>query len=323
MNITKKQLLLLASASAVAILAMILIDSRSQSNSNAYVEAAYASEYHTKNEQSTGGTKVSGRRYDSMHDDDIPLAARIDELRSRSANASKIDACTLSWSMQTCISFRDVVGDEEVEKELLLNPSDTAIETAILTMDANEKIGRMCKGIGFSIDAESEAALLRTARLGHVRSMTAYALLKINNEISETSDVLFAKKSEMDTVIIMLNRAANAGDPEAIYETYRLYSDDEKIAAEDKTFSLATDKVKAHAALNSLLPRFEAELRAQTAAGIEDQFATFDLEQRRRFQLLSSNYTYALNRFAGYDGIRPPLDKLLPSEACSESWLSN
>lgn len=185
------------------------------------------------------------------YDPDSPLASQLQALRNLSDQGDPYSTCVLAWALDFCARGPDRISVAEYVNVDPDSLDDRSVDRIAKSFEFREQYATTCIGLDSGSFADIDERLLQSAKMGHARSMTKLALLPFrlgNGEETSNPEFVLAYRKNAE---LMLNRAAEAGDLEAIRGVYQAYGLG-YITSAMGTLAVEKDLVKSTAALRAM-----------------------------------------------------------------------
>jgi hypothetical protein len=160
----------------------------------------------------------------SAYDPSVPLVRQLRRLRDLADLGDAHAACIVASALDLCARGADripIAGYEQLDPTSL---GDTDIDRIAESIEFADRYAATCDGLTRDNFIDMEASLLQAAKSGHPRSMTRFALLPfVRNDLDGQAAANFTH-AHRTSAEAMLNRAAEAGDREAIRGVRDAYS---------------------------------------------------------------------------------------------------
>jgi hypothetical protein len=252
-----------------------------------------------------------------IYDPVSKLAPQIIRLRKQAEGGNSYASCVLAWALDMCMRSSEPLQSGDYASETNQADDESSVRQVEEKLLFREKAESHCAGLDGRDLEDTHRWLLDSARAGHPRSMTKLALLPQRyGEVINVSRLDFAI-AYRDNAESMLNRAAEAGDPQAILGIYHSYSSG-AISSGIGQLPVAIDASKAVAAARVMLKNAKGEFRQELESFIDGALTQMDQTALSRLQRLESTYsrTYR-NAQAGATVLPGELDDL-PERACRD-----
>ncbi len=227
------------------------------------------------------------------YDPDSPLAPQLPFLRRLSDRNDPYATCILAFALDVCARGPERMIIETPINEAMANPDEKSVTRIAESMEFKERYAQMCGGLDKASLTDMDRRLLQSAELGHIRSMTRFALLPYrqggeSENPNSGFSVAYRNKAES-----MLNKAAEAGDPEAIRGVYYAYAQG-YITSAMGSHPIEKDAAKSLAALRILsLHSADVEDKESIERKIQNLLAQMPTAEVSRFWKMDSTYTAA------------------------------
>ncbi len=262
--------------------------------------------------------EVRPRTLSSIYNPNIPLVSQLGKLRSLSDSANPYATCVLAWALDLCSRGPELIPIGEYSNADLRTLDEESVTRIAESLESSDRYELTCSGLVKDDLKDMDDRLLQAARMGHVRSMTKLAQFSTRPgsgpENSTQSFISHRKNAEL-----FLNRAAEAGDPDAIRGIYNAYSEG-YISSNMGDLEVAIDTAKSLAALRVTSLDARPQEKNDLDQGIAQALMQMDHAQRSRFDHYESVYRQAYAK-ASKDGaeLQSALDDL-PEKACNEGF---
>jgi len=198
-----------------------------------------------------------------------------EELGKRADHGDVDAACRLAWDLALC-QFASTLPETQqwLIDQASGQPAGSRSETAIIASSQRvdawaERSAAVCSGLSANHMNQAAARMAQAAQLGHALSMARFARMPPFGEtlnLSQADLIVFHREN----ALALLERAAAAGEPTALFELYHAYSRGH-IATRYGELPVKRNPVRATAA-GLALRRFAD---AATNEGIDQRIAEF------------------------------------------------
>lgn len=171
-----------------------------------------------------GACEGQRKNASAVYDPELTLGVQIGRLEDLADRGDPYATCVLAWALDMCMSNRSPVDPEDFLGSRDEDLDENEIAAAERKIEYRRKVERACADVNAGSFPQFSTRLLESAKRGSVRSMTRFAYAQ--GEFGQSDDKIDASLSNeyRENAESMLNRAADAGDPEAILGVYHAYS---------------------------------------------------------------------------------------------------
>lgn len=259
------------------------------------------------------------RTLSSIYSPNTPLVSQLGKLRSLSDSSNPYATCVLAWALDLCSRGPELIPIGEYSNADLRTLDEESVTRIAESLESSDRYELTCSGLVKDDLKDMDDRLLQAARMGHVRSMTKLAQFPARSGSgleNSTQSFLVAHRKNAE---LFLNKAAEAGDPDAIRGIYNAYSGG-YISSDMGDVEVVIDTAKSFAALRVASINTSPQEKSDLDQGIADALMQMDHVQRSRFDHYESVYRQAYAK-ASKDGaeFQSALDDL-PEKACSEAF---
>lgn len=253
-----------------------------------------------------------------VYDPTATLESQIDNLRKLADRREPYATCVLAWALDFCA--RGLEGDliQEYANTDLSELGQRKLNRITTDLAFRDRYEVICLGLKPASFNDIDERMLKSALMGHTKSMIQFALLprRLGSglDISRLDFALAYQKNAES----MLNRAAEAGDPEALLGIYQAYSRG-YIESAMGQLKVDIDPVKSTAAARALSRYAEPEDRKSFEEVIADSLVQMSPTQQSRLASLESKYQRAQeNTRTDDDGSPDGIVDDSPEQACAK-----
>lgn len=225
-----------------------------------------------------------------IYDPGSPLSPQLKFLRGLSDRHDPYATCVLAFALDLCARGPDRMIVDDYAHADPASLDQKSINRMAENFEFRERYANTCAGLDQSSFADMDRRLLQSARLGHVASMTRFALLPFrpgSNSEDPKSEFALAYRENAEA---MLNRAAEAGDPEALRAIHNAYSNG-YITSAMGTLEVEKDQAKSIAAYLAMSRYAGIDDRKIMEQTIEREVAQMSSAEVSRFSRLESLYS--------------------------------
>jgi hypothetical protein len=256
----------------------------------------------------------------SMYSPNVPLVSQLEKLRSLSDRSNPYATCVLAWALDLCSRGPALIPVGKYSNADLTTLDEESVTKIAESMESHERYEFICSGLVKEDLEDMDARLLQAARMGHVRSMVKLAQFPArpgSGIENSTQSFLVAHRKNAE---LFLNKAAEAGDPDAIRGIYNAYSAG-YISSDMGDVEVVIDMAKSLAALRVISNDASPQEKIDVDLGIADSLMQMDRAQRSRFDHYESLYRQAYAKVPKNGaGFRSAIDDL-PELACKDGFI--
>jgi hypothetical protein len=262
------------------------------------------------------------RTLSSIYNPNVPLVSQIEKLRSLSNRSNPYATCVLAWALDLCSRGPVLIPVGRYSNADLTTLDEESVTKIAESIESHERYEFICSGLVKEDLEDMDARLLQAARMGHVRSMAKLAQFPArpgSGIENSTQSFLAAHRKNAE---LFLNRAAEAGDPDAIRGIYNAYSAG-YISSDMGDIEVVIDTAKSLAALRVISSDASPQEKIDVDLGIADALMQMDRAQRSRFDQYESIYrkAYAKDPKSGEE-LQSAIDNL-PELACKDGFIAS
>lgn len=251
-----------------------------------------------------------------IYDPGLTLGVQIGRLEDLADRGDPYATCVLAWALDMCMSNRSPVDPEDFLGSRDEDLDENEIAAAERKIEYRRTVERTCVDVNAGSFPQFRRRLLESAKRGSVRSMTRFAYAQ--GEFGEGGGEVDVSLSNdyRENAETMLNRAADAGDPEAILGVYHAYSSGYLESRFGKLL-VDTDMVKAAAAARVLAFYGTNEIREDLRNFIDGAESRMSGPELSRLRRQESEFRQAYWNRASAKPIHATDLDTLPETACA------
>lgn len=249
----------------------------------------------------------------------VPLGEQLAKLREEASGGNAYAICVLATALDLCVE-QMMESDRSPWKELssgdtIEKADDGQVEKLSVELETQKNRDLMCANVHQGDMSERDAWMLRSAMSGNPRSMTRFAMNpKFSGNIRlDDIDLMIEYRKSAES---MLNRAAAAGNSEAILGLYRAYSTG-AIGTDIGELKVGQDPAKAVGAARAILPYLSDAYRKEIESEIDPLIAKMDKAQQERMVSSERAYKKAYLSQAGTEKAGRHRNSDSPEAVCS------
>lgn len=232
------------------------------------------------------------RMLSSIYNPNTPLVSQLRKLRSLSDSSNPYATCVLAWALDLCSRGPELIPIGEYSDADLRTLDEENVTRIAKSLESQDRYEMICSGLVTDDLKDMDDRLLQAARMGHVRSMTKLAQLPPRSGSGLESSTQSFSLAHQKNAEVLLNRAAEAGDPDAIRGIYNAYSGG-YISSEMGDVKVAIDMPKSLAALRIISLNTDPQQKDEIEQGIAEALNGMDKAQHSRFDRYESVYRRA------------------------------
>lgn len=246
------------------------------------------------------------------------LDSQIDKLRKLADRREPYATCVLAWALDFCSRGSHINPVEDYADIDLSDQGERMLNRIGADLAFHDRYEVICPGLNPGNFKDIDERMLQSALMGNTKSMARLALLP--NRFGGGLDisridfaVAYQKNAES-----MLNRAAEAGDPDALLGIYQAYSRG-YIESAMGELKVKEDLVKSTAAARALSRYADPESRKGFEDVIAESLARMSPAQQSRLASLESKYQRAQEKnTTGADASPDGIMDDSPEQACAK-----
>jgi len=226
----------------------------------------------------------------SIYAPDEPLSIQLNTLRRLADTKDPYATCILAFALDFCVRGPDrmIVADYAFKDPDDLD--DKAISRLAVNDEFRKRYALTCANLSKDDFSDMDQRLLQSARMGNAASMARFALLPFrpghaNQDPNSEFSIAYRQNAES-----MLNRAAEAGIPEAVKGVYYAYAQGEIISAMGN-LKIREDRVKSLAAFRALQLNAEEADKRIAEESLNRDLALLSAPELSRFWQLTTLYS--------------------------------
>jgi hypothetical protein len=233
----------------------------------------------------------------SIYTPEVSLELQLGALRKLSDGGSRYATCILAFALDFCSRGPDrMIVDDSLSKDpSAMNEED--IERIAENHEFQKRYATTCAELDTDSFVDMDQRLFMSAAMGSPRAMARFALLPDRPDSNGTDPNSPFALNHRNNAESMLNKAAEAGDPDAIRGVYDAYSLG-YITSAMEPLEVTKDPAKSLAALSVLSQRYSQEDKQNVLAMIRNQLAQMNAGQKSRFLDFSERYKAAATKNA-------------------------
>ncbi len=245
------------------------------------------------------------------------LESQIDKLRTLANRHEPYATCVLAWALDFCSRGSHINPVEEYGNMDLSDQGEKKLSRIAADLAFRDRYEVICPGVNPGEFKDIDERMLQSALMGHTKSMARLALLPNRFggglDISRINFAVAYQKSAEN----MLNRAAEAGDRDALLGIYQAYKRG-YIESTMGELKVNEDLVKSTAAARTLSRYAEPDDRKGFEEIIAESLARMSPAQQSRLASLESKYQRAQEKnTTGADALPDGIDDS-PEKACAK-----
>jgi hypothetical protein len=239
----------------------------------------------------------TGRVDRSIYIPEAPLEPQLGALRKLSDGGNRYATCILAFALDFCARGPDrmIVSDSLSKDPSAMNEED--IERIAENLEFQKRYVTTCAELDTNSFVDMDQRLFMSAAMGSPRSMARFALLPERPDSNGTDPNSQFALNHRNNAESMLNKAAEAGDPDAIRGIQDAYSLG-YITSAMEPLEVTKDPAKSLAALSVLSQQYSQEDQQSVRAAIRNELAQMDAGQKSRFLDFSERYKTSATKHA-------------------------
>ncbi len=264
-----------------------------------------------------GARRIAERRVPA-YDPAAPLAPQLQRLRNLSDSGDAYATCVLAWALDLCVRGGDRISVAEYGGADPEDLEERDVDRIAKSLEFSERHENSCAGLDGASFRDLDQRLLQAAQAGHVRSMARFALLPLrlgSGENASDPTFVLAHRTHAES---MLNRAAEAGDMEAVRGVHQAYGLG-YITSAMGTLVVERDLVKSTAALRAMARHAGPEDRSALEQNIASAMQGMGRADVARMERLEATYFHADRGGSGIWEDDQDVIEDLPEKVCADA----
>ncbi len=171
-----------------------------------------------------GACEAQKKNASLVYDPTLTLGVQIGRLEGLADRGDPYATCVLAWALDMCMSNRSSVDPEDFIRGSDEDLDENEIEAVERKIEYRRAVDHACADVNAENFPRFGRRLFESAKTGSIRSMTRFAYAQGDFGQGDPEADASLSNEYRENAEDMLNRAADAGDPEAILGVYHAFS---------------------------------------------------------------------------------------------------